>query len=732
MHKLLKIKSLLWTTLYWLYRGFPLPQEKKIKIKNLILDGGRCALSMAKNCKKYVLSTWRHWTAHSLPQFKYKALPRKEAGNASTFSRYFQTSLYKHEGYVEKKRGNDSIKTSIKLIAFYLPQFHPVPENDLWWGEGFTEWTNVSKSVPQFEGHYQPHLPGELGFYDLRLPEIQKKQVDLARLYGIYGFCVYHYWFGGRKILERPMDQLLQNRDIDINFCLCWANENWTRRWDGLEEHILIGQNHSDEDDLAFIEDVAKAFRDSRYIRVEGKPLLMVYRPSLLPDPVKTSRIWRNWCRNNGIGEIFLVTVQSFDVVDPKEIGFDAATEFPPLNFPLSNITGSIKPMNPEFSGNIYDYRVMAAKSESYDSSGYELYRAAMPGWDNSARRPGNGHIHYYSEPKIYEKWLYNACKDSVINLPESRRFVFVNAWNEWAEGAHLEPDRFYGYAHLDATAKVLAQHPMAQVVGNIGAEKIAVVLHLYYTDLWDEIKGYLANLPTGFRLFISLDQHVDEQIVVKIRQSYPCSRIYKKENRGRDILPFIEIIPDIKKFGCNYICKIHSKKSLHRENGEAWRGDIYQKLLGSRETIVDILDTFHANQDIGIICPKGHLLDIAYFWGTNKETVHALASEFGLNMQGNEQDSDYKFVAGSMFWARTKALEVLADMQLQDRFEDEKGQVDGTLAHAIERLMTLVASSREFSTIETGSMITHDFLPGNNADNSVGKKYAFAKETRA
>ncbi|MBI1891023.1 MAG: glycoside hydrolase family 99-like domain-containing protein [Burkholderiales bacterium] len=645
---------------------------------------------------------------------------RREKKYGSTFERYYDTTLHRHPDYTDRKSSREAINTSIKLIAFYLPQFHPIPENNEWWGEGFTEWTNVSKSVPQFDGHHQPHLPGELGFYDLRLPEVQKQQAELARLYGVYGFCFYHYWFGGRKLLERPMEQLLAHPEIDINFCLCWANENWTRRWDGLEEHILLGQNHSDEDDAAFIADIAKAFRDPRYIRVEGKPLLMLYRPKLLPNPLRTSNIWRDWCRNNGIGEIFLVTVQSFDVVDPKEIGFDAATEFPPLNFPIRAITDTIKSINPDFTGTIYDYRVMAAKSESYDSSPYELYRAVMPSWDNSARRPGNGHIHFYSEPKAYEQWLHNACTDSVVNLPESRRFVFVNAWNEWAEGAHLEPDRHYGYAYLDATAKVLTRHPKAETSGKFAAEKIAIVLHLYYTDLWSEIRESLANLPEGFRLFITLDQHVDEMVVREIRASYPYARIYKKENRGRDILPFIDLVLDIKKFACEYVCKIHSKKSLHLMDGNKWRRDIYDKLLGSPSTILDILKKFESNPAVGIIGPEAHLLDVEYFWGTNKQTVLALASEFDLGTIG----SGYKFVAGSMFWARTSAIEALAEMGLQSKFEEEKGQIDGTLAHAIERLIPLVASSRKFITVDTSTEV-EACAPPNAAG---GKKYAYAK----
>jgi O-antigen biosynthesis protein len=365
-------------------------------------------------------------------------------------------------------------ETRIKLLAFYLPQFHPIPENDAWWGKGFTEWTNVVRARPQFEGHYQPHLPGELGFYDLRLIEIQQRQIELAKLYGIYGFCFHHYWFSGRKLLQRPLEQFLAHPELDFHFCLCWANENWTRTWDGLDSEILIGQQHSPEDDLAFIRNIEPALRDPRYIRVAGRPLLMVYRPALLPDPRGTAERWRQYCREAGLGELFLVSTHSFDHQDPRVLGFDAATEFAPNN--MAQAAGVPDAPRPDFRGVLYDYRELVRTNLDREVPGYPLFRCVTPMWDNEARRPSRGVVYAHSSPGLYRQWLEGACKWTERHLDIDEPFVFVNAWNEWAEGAHLEPDQRYGYAYLNATAEALARFPP-----RAGRTSVVVVSHDAY-----------------------------------------------------------------------------------------------------------------------------------------------------------------------------------------------------------------------------------------------------------
>ncbi|PSB59046.1 glycoside hydrolase family 99-like domain-containing protein [Chamaesiphon polymorphus] len=360
----------------------------------------------------------------------------------------------------------------IKAIAFYLPQYHPIPENDRWWGKGFTEWTNVTKARPLFEGHYQPHQPADLGFYDLRLPEVRQAQADLATAYGIHGFCYYHYWFTGKRLLERPFNDVLATTEPDFPFCLCWANENWTRRWDGQDEDVLAEQVYGDADDRQHIRYLAQAFQDPRYIRIDDKPLFLVYRANRIPNPLETAKTWREEARQLGIGEIFLARVESFydEQNDPKSIGFDAAVEFQPdwsrLGWPLQrgrkwSLARTLKLAESAYAENtIYDYATIVEQMLAKPLSDYKRFPCVTPAWDNSARRKdGNATILHHSTPELYEKWLETVVQRELTN-PNSDRVIFVNAWNEWAEGNHLEPCQKWGHAYLEATQRVLTSAP--------------------------------------------------------------------------------------------------------------------------------------------------------------------------------------------------------------------------------------------------------------------------------
>ncbi|HEX5083195.1 MAG TPA: glycoside hydrolase family 99-like domain-containing protein [Blastocatellia bacterium] len=352
---------------------------------------------------------------------------------------------------LEKLRGND-----VRVIAFYLPQYHPIPENDQWWGNGFTEWTNVTKARSNFDGHYQPHLPADLGFYDLRVPEAREKQAELASEYGIHGFCYHHYWFGGRRLLERPFNEVLSNGRPDFPFCICWANHNWTRAWDVSPNEILLAQPHSPEDDRNFIRSLFPAFEDRRYIRVNGKPLLLVFRVDGLPDAKQTSAIWREEMKKAGLGEIYLCAVQSV-VIDPRPCEFDAAVEFPPNQVRIDDLNSRVAGLSPGFSGAVLDYLTAANIMIHKPKPDYTLFKSVMPGWDNTPRRQDTPRIFINSSPEAYEYWLGKTVEYTIANHRGDERLVFINAWNEWGEGAHLEPDRRYGRRFLEATRNVMS-----------------------------------------------------------------------------------------------------------------------------------------------------------------------------------------------------------------------------------------------------------------------------------
>ena len=368
------------------------------------------------------------------------------------------------------------IDPEVRLIAYYLPQFHPIPENDLWWGKGFTEWTNVTKAVPRFVGHYQPRLPGELGFYDLRSPDIIRRQALLAKKYGVHGFCLHYYWFGGRTLLETPLNLLLENKDIDINFCVCWANENWTRRWDGEEHEMLISQAHSPKDDTMFARSLEPLFRDPRYIRIDGRPLLIVYRAGLLPDPLATARRWRHHVASAGFGNPYLVMAQTWGDEDPRPFGFDAAVEFPPHKFwDTPRINSDVELLDPDFEGNMHEYGDLVKRATTAAPTEFKLFPCVCPSWDNEARRPRKGTTFAFSTPEKYGAWLTHACQRSLREFQPAEQIVFVNAWNEWAEGAYLEPDRHFGFAYLDETARVLGRLDEARATAAYDAAESAI-----------------------------------------------------------------------------------------------------------------------------------------------------------------------------------------------------------------------------------------------------------------
>lgn len=349
---------------------------------------------------------------------------------------------------------NENLNTGVqhvpRLIAFYLTQFHPTPENDLWWGKGFTEWTNVTKAEPLFEGHRQPHLPSDFGFYDLRVRETRRDQIEMAKQFGIDGFCYHYYWFSGKRILNLPLDDMLADPESDMPFCLCWANENWTRRWDAAEHEVLIAQKYQPDDDLNFIKSLVPFFEDKRYIRLDGKPYLIVYRPQHLPDASLTVEIWRDYCRSIGIGEIHVCAALTHGNEDYSQFGFDSGVEFPPHNLHSPNINNQVG-FERSFHGNVMQYADIATYYLGKSYAAEHVFKTVFPSWDNTARTKERALIMLNGEPENYEYWLASTI-DLVKQAGKRDQLIFINAWNEWAEGCHLEPDRWFGRGFLQAT----------------------------------------------------------------------------------------------------------------------------------------------------------------------------------------------------------------------------------------------------------------------------------------
>ena len=370
------------------------------------------------------------------------------------------------------------MQQKIKTIALHLPQFHPIPENDKWWGKGFTEWTNVVKGQPRFKGHYQPHLPKDLGFYDLRLPAAREAQAALAKDFGIYGFCYYHYWFNGRRILERPVDEILESGKPDFPFMLCWANENWSRNWDGGFDKVLLEQKYTKEDFVNHARHLVKYFQDRRYIKIDGRPVFAIYKDSIGDNLETYIDAFREELLSRSIN-VFLCrferrigTAENFEKAFKI---FDAGIEFQPLTrqFKKVNLEDRliykirnlpiplIKRMFPSLKSvdSIYNYKDVVENDLNYDfQQGWPIFPCVCPGWDNSARRPkGSALILNGSSPELFKSWTVNKIKKTDWSLLPDH-FLFVNAWNEWAEGNHLEPCQRWGTKYLSALREALQE----------------------------------------------------------------------------------------------------------------------------------------------------------------------------------------------------------------------------------------------------------------------------------
>ena len=356
----------------------------------------------------------------------------------------------------------------MKINAFYLPQFHEIQENNEWWGKGFTEWTNTKKSSPLFKGHNQPREPKNNYYYNLLDAEAREWQAKIARDHGIYGFCYYHYWFNGQKLLEKPIEMVLEKQSPDFPFCFSWANESWSKAWDGQDKHILMKQDYGAEEDwITHFNYLLPFFKDKRYIRIDNKPVFIIYRSASIPECDKMLAMWNNLAKKNGIeGIYFITTLTSFEI-DTISKQFNAQIEFEPMYtyshyFDIGKkITRIIKLLFRKYLKlkshifiNSISYDYLWKKIINRKKNTAKTILGAFVDWDNSPRKGKESFIVTGASPEKFEKYLKAQIKKDYKT--NQTGFIFINAWNEWAEGAYLEPDKKNGFKYLKAVKNAL------------------------------------------------------------------------------------------------------------------------------------------------------------------------------------------------------------------------------------------------------------------------------------
>jgi len=586
---------------------------------------------------------------------------------------------------------------SVKPIAFYLPQFHPIEVNNRNWGQGFTEWNNVVRGAPEFDGHHQPRVPADLGFYDLRLPDVQVQQARHAANAGIAAFCYYYYWFDGEQPMRLPLENHLNNDDISLKFCLSFANENWTKTWDGLDSEVILRQSYGEKFEERFWSDIVPFLKSEKYLLdSRGQPILLIYKPSIIPNFKQVADNLRRLALKAGFPGLHLVGNMASSL---GAVGLDALHEFAPLahgtcaerelggSIPKIEVRGRV----PASGSTVYDYRQFLMRERMAIGAHEHVYPAVMPSWDNTARRPLRGSVMADTNPDLFCRWVDLAARRA---SGTTEKLLFINAWNEWAEGAYLEPDQHFGWGYLDALRRGL----LAAEEKRPQADPICIFVHVYYADLWSEIAAQLASeIKEPFNLVLTTP--LDEPFAPPASDLLQGFEILRYENKGRDILPFLRALRDTR-FRFEIGLKLHTKKSLHREDGEKWRRFLLAALVrdGASGSITKLL---RSDPNLGFVAPEGHWAPLAEHIGSNHETILRLMEL--CRVDAGERDIETgRFIAGSMFWFRRQALDAIDFDAVVELFHEERGETDGTPAHAMERLFALLGEKRGYVTAAT------------------------------
>ena len=620
---------------------------------------------------------------------------------SNPFQRSYQAALASasglrhHHWAPPRDRPVEVSADAARIIAFYLPQFYPIPQNDAWWEPGFTEWNNVARAVPQFEGHHQPKLPGELGFYDLRVPDILARQVELAKRHGVSAFCFHYYWFGGQRLLERPLDMLASDPSLDLPFCLCWANENWTRRWDGRDDEVLIAQRHGPDDNRSIFADMLRYLRDPRYVTVDGKPVIIVYRPAIIPGIGDLVSLWRRLALDAGLSGLWLVATNAFGFEEPERTGFDAICEFPPHGLAAPDRWSDLALLNAAYAGTVHRYDEVASlaidRLSARVPAATAYYPGVMPAWDNEARRTGRGLVFLDASPAAFADWLASAVSWSNRANGPGNNLVFVNAWNEWGEGAYLEPDRRHGHAFLRAVASVredartVSPDLLAlQSTANPAGSRLVVCLHINHPEQVEACSACLDRLRrlADHDVIVSLPDRWSAADAQRVLNRFRPVRLVVTECRGRDIWPFIRAGRLADELGYVLACKLH---------GDA---------IGRAAELIDVageaLTLLDADPEIGIAAAADHCRPAR---SRGDDRVRAVLDAADL---GRATLEDY--VAGATFFFRIEALRSLFALPFQvEDFGRELGAHGNTLAEAVERTIPTLAMSAGFKTATAG-----------------------------
>jgi lipopolysaccharide biosynthesis protein len=642
---------------------------------------------------------------------KCYGINRRESAEESVYYNFYKSFNKSAEGTMGGNVAQEILSracdSKLRVVAFYLPQFHTIPENDDAWGKGFTEWTNVSKAVPQYLGHYQPCLPGELGFYNLADPRVLQRQVDLAAAAGVHAFCFHYYWFSGKKLLEKPLDIFMGLNLGTFQFCINWANENWTKRWDGKAEEVIIKQENRTNDAELFFQDILPILRHPNYIQIEpGVPLLLIYRPENIPDPKKFAEKLRLEAQSAGFRGLHIVMCQTFGKKDPRPYQFDAACEFPPHGLSLAKKENLIF-LNNQFNGKVYDATNIVAELRikiASEKITYPVFRCAFPNWDNSARLFGAGHIMHGMSPSVFQDWLFLISRNTYQDTTGCP-WIFINAWNEWGEGAYLEPDRKLGFENLNAVARVVDSYGLNSRRQLIASHEkppeetlapLAILLHIFHEDLIDEMLDKVKRTELIFDFYVTATDTLTTQAIQKIVALFPAVRILELNNHGRDVLPFLRAIRHFKLGRYKAVCKLHSKKSPHRQDGDAWRNELFNNLLnpsGGSQTIKE----FAESKSSGLLVPEFNLMKAeGKILAGSVIHLKALFAAYRL-----KPDWDFYFPAGTMFWASGRLLSKVNEIHIgEDQFEIEAGQLDGTLAHAYERFFGAICHKMDWKIV--------------------------------